>query len=261
MEEQEEKCTGTKCLRRLDYNAPFLSTRRPNGAASLQFVRTASRGTWRDTSNRVPFSWEQIPGKPKEVGNCDTVDIDVPTPKLPPSRWNPPKETTKVRNRDQCHVDKDNDDDEEEELNSDEGCDGDVDDDGHDVFSDAIDVFSLGESTYCNGLGRLNLEIEGSRGAQSPSFIIQRFLPDAAALAASSSALTIAKNLNKRIPPSGNSSGRSCVTQPYPSPKSCGFDIFFPWRLKPKPCGLKSPVCQTSIQAKSQRSTRRKNNA
>ncbi|XP_058211329.1 uncharacterized protein LOC131323509 [Rhododendron vialii] len=255
MEEQQKKATATKCPRKLDYNAPFLSTRRPSSANGLRLSRRSSRGSWLDTSNWVPFSWEQIPGKPKALEKCDTLDINVLPPKLPPSRWHPPKVTTKIRNRDQCHVD--DDDDKEED---DKGCDGDHDDSGHDVFSDAIDTFSLGESTYCNGLGRVNSEIEETRGALSPSFIIQRFLPDAAALAASSSALAIAKNLNNRLPQSSNSSRGSCVSQPYPSPKSCGLEVFFPWRLKPKPCGLKSPVHQKSIEAKSQWSSRRKKN-
>ncbi|KAI8560836.1 hypothetical protein RHMOL_Rhmol04G0286600 [Rhododendron molle] len=255
MEGQEEKATATKCTRKLDYNAPFLSTRRPSSANCLQSSRRSSRGSWVDTSNRVPFSWEQIPGKPKALGKCDTLDINVLPPNLPPSRCHPPKVTTKVRDRDQCHV-ADDDDDEEDD---DKGCDGDL-DDLHDVFSDAIDTFSLGESTYCNGLGRVNSEIEETRGALSPSFIIQRFLPDAAALAASSSALAIAKNLNNRLPQSSNSSRGSCVSQPYPSTKSCGLEVFFPWRLKPKLCGLKSPVHQKSIEAKSQWSSRRKKN-
>lgn len=253
MEEQEEKATATKCPRKLDYNAPFLSTRRPSRANGLRLSRRSSRGSWVDTSNGVPFSWEQIPGKAKALEKCDTLDINVLPPKLPPSRWHPPKVTTKIRDRDQCHVDDDDDED-------DKGCDGDLYDDGHDVFSDAIDTFSLGESTYCNGLGRVNSEIEETRGALSPSFIIQRFLPDAAALAASSSALAIAKNLNNRPPQSSNSSRGSCVSQPYPSPKSCGLEVFFPWRLKPKLCGLKSPVDQKSIEAKSQWSSRRKKN-
>ncbi|KAF7146137.1 hypothetical protein RHSIM_Rhsim04G0175600 [Rhododendron simsii] len=212
MEEQEEKPTATKCPRKLDYNAPFLSTRRPSSTNGLRLSRRSSRGSWFDTSNRVPFSWEQIPGKPKALEECDTLDINVLPPKLPPSRWHPPKVTTKIR-----------------------------------------------ESTYCNGLGRADSEIEETRGALSPSFIIQRFLPDAAALAASSSsALAIAKNLNNRLPQSSNSSRGSCVSQPYPSPKSCGLEVFFPWRLKPKPCGLKSPVHQNSIEAKSPWSSRRK---
>src|SRR3989442_4358 len=50
------------------------------------------------------------------------------------------------------------------------------------------------------GLDRLNLESVESRGSESPNFMIERFLPDATALASSSALYASSKNLSKRLP-------------------------------------------------------------
>ncbi|XP_057502267.1 uncharacterized protein LOC130786057 [Actinidia eriantha] len=241
MGDQEERAIDTTCPRKLDYNAPFLSTRRPSGATNLQLSRTNSKDVWRNMSERVPFSWEQTSGKPKNLETIDTHDMILPPLKLPPGRLHPPKETFKVNNSDGFR-------------NDDDGCDGDVEDeDDDDAFSDAIDMFSLSGSNFienfnqANWLGGINSEIEHS-SAQSPSFMIRRFLPDATALAAASSGLAISKNLNK-IPQTKNYRERSYVS----SPKGCGLEMFFPWRMKHKPCGLKSPVRQASVDAKTRK--------
>ena len=246
MGDQEKRAIDTTCPRKLDYNAPFLSTRRPSGATNLQLSQTSSKDVCREMSERVPFSWEQTSGKPKNLETIDTHDMVLPPLKLPPGRLHRPKETFKVNNSDGFRSD-------------DDGCDGDVedDDDDDDALSDAIDMFSLSGSNFIENfnqvdwLGGINSEIEHS-SAQSPSFMIQRFLPDATALAAASSSLVISKNLNKRIPQTNNYRERSYVS----SPKGCGIDMFFPWRVKHKPCGVKSPVRQASLNAKTPKQKR-----
>lgn len=195
----------------------------------------------RDTKDRVPFSWEQTPGKPKDLEANDSRGMDVPPPKLPPGRQQPMKQTPEP-----CHVDED-------------GCNGDDDDNGDDdVFSDAIDVFSLSES-----IDVPEVEACGGGGHQS-SFMIQRFLTDANELAAASSAaLAISKKLNKNPTRERNNSYRrgsvpKAVDQSYTSPQGCGVDIFLPWWLKLKPCGLKRPVRQASLSVKPQWDATRK---
>ncbi|XP_059668041.1 uncharacterized protein LOC132313337 [Cornus florida] len=251
MEVQEEATImDRKCPRKLDFNAPLLSTRRATGVitTSAEMSRTDSLGTSRGICDRVPFLWELAPGKPKDADTHD--DMVVPPPKLPPGRWHMPKE-------DQL---RDNPDD--------DGCDGDIDDDDNfndndydnndDDFSDAMDIFSLAESVdfaeKVNGLGGANLEIEEYRSThQSPSFMLRRFLPDATALAASSA-------MNRKLPSPSNFPEQFTrrVSRSYPSSKGCGLDIFFPWRMKP--CGVKSPVRQVSSNVKPQWSTRKKQN-
>ncbi|KAI3677652.1 hypothetical protein L6452_36918 [Arctium lappa] len=127
--------------------------------------------------------------------------------------------------------------------------------DGDDDFSDAMDTFSLSaaidmvesaEMAKRNGslLAGVNLEQDGN---QSPSFIIQRFLSDAKALAISSG-LPIPKNLS-------NQPEKYKPQVIDTSPKGCGLgiDSLFPWRTKQKPpCGVKSPVRVSSASVKSQ---------
>ncbi|PSS23841.1 Protein of unknown function DUF688 protein [Actinidia chinensis var. chinensis] len=245
MGDQEGRAIDTTCPRKLDYNAPLLSTRRPSGATNLQLSRTSSKGIWHDSSERIPFSWEQTSGKPKNLETMDTHDKVLPPLKLPPGRLHRLKETFKVNNSDG--------------FRNDNGCDVNVeDDDDDDAFSDAIDMFSLSGSidlvenfNPVDWLGGVNSEIEHS-SAQSPSFLIQRFLPDATAIAAASSGLAISENLNKKIPQRSNYHEGLCVS----SPKGCGFDMFFPWRVKHKPCGVKSPVRQASLNAKTPKQKR-----
>lgn len=229
------------CAGKLNFNAPLLSTRHPGGFPLVGIPRSYSQGTSRDTSTRVPFSWEQAPGKPKDTRRFEPdedEDLPPPPPGLPPGRWNPPKEDSEEENYQ--HYD-DNDD----------GFDADV-----DLFSDAIDMFSLSDALdhiveaaeKVHGLDGLKLGALESRGRSSPNFIIQRFLPAAQALAASS-ALNSSRNLNRRVPHSSShpedcltqQGGRSCSSSSS-SPRGCGLEFFFPWRMKHKLCGVKSPV-------------------
>lgn len=143
--------------------------------------------------------------------------MDVPPPKLPPGRWHPPKELAINRN-DHDNVDDDYDYDKFNQGN----------------FSDAIDIFSLSESIDIFETVGVNYR-DSSSAIQSPSFIIQRYLSDAEALAAAQLPVDTSNNYHV---------SRS-VGQPYSSPKSCGLDIFFPWRMKHKLCGVKSPVKPT----------------
>lgn len=198
--------------RKLNLDAPLLSTRRATG--STNHPRAAS---W-DTRNRVPFSWELSAGKPKDMEKVNTEDFDqIPPPQLPPGR--------KLFN-------------------------------GDDGFSDDMDTFSLSEAIdmvesaelakQSNMIGGVSLD-SGGNGNQSPSFIIQRFLSDAKALAMSSG-LPIPNNINQND---------RCYNPQMidSSPKGCGlgFDGLFTWRTKNKPpCGVKSPVRVTSASVKSQ---------
>lgn len=88
--------------RKLNFNAPLLTTRRP--AANVDLDRVSVSGSVRislsTTSDRVPFCWEQAPGKPKEYAErChDAVDhggdSTTPRPTLPPGWWRPPVQTS-----------------------------------------------------------------------------------------------------------------------------------------------------------------------
>ncbi|KAJ0699567.1 hypothetical protein HanOQP8_Chr10g0357311 [Helianthus annuus] len=210
--------TQPKHQRKLNLDAPLLSTRRPN--APIIHPRAAS---W-DSRNRVPFSWELSAGKPKDIGTQLDDEFTVPPPRPPPGR--------KVV---------------EQEY------------DGDDDFSDAMDTFSLSaaidmvesaEMAKRNSNMLDGVELD-SGGNQSPSFIIQRFLSDAKALAVSS---------GLPIPKSISNQRDKCKTQMInSSPKGCGLglDGLFTWRTKHKhkhkpPCGVKSPVRVTSASVKSQ---------
>ena len=217
------------CTGKLNFNAPLLSTRHPVAGIS----RNLSQGTSRDTSTGVPFSWEEAPGKPKDTARFESEDDDLPPPPpgLPPGRRHQ-------------HYDADVDD-------------GDVDLDlDADVFSDAIDMFSLSDALDHiveaaaekvqaldgGGGGGLNPEALEFSGSESPNFIIQRFLPAAQALAASSAALNGSNNCPRisTHPEEDWGVGRSYSSAP--SSRVCGLEFFFPWRVKHKLCGVKSPV-------------------
>ncbi|KAI3447812.1 hypothetical protein Pfo_004477 [Paulownia fortunei] len=221
MEEDKKQILHGECPRKLNLNVPPLSTRRPFGVTTDKMLMLAiSNTTSKDTTNMVPFSWERIPGEPKDKETNDNFgNIDLPPlPKPPPGR--------------------DVDDGEEEY--------------GHNErFSDAIDIFSLAESVddmeaNCKATNDRSSVILEPNGYHSPNFIIQRFLPDAQALAEASVT-------NKELPlsssPYANPSFSRAVSirRSYHSPKGCGLGSFFPWRMKPKPCSVKSPVCDTII--------------
>ncbi|XP_007026610.2 PREDICTED: uncharacterized protein LOC18597481 [Theobroma cacao] len=256
--------------RKLNFNAPLLSTRRPAGGhIGDELSCTNSQGGCKDSSNGIPFCWEQAPGKPKNLDGSNNVDdAETPRPKLPPSKWRPPEEACQDHNHDH-----------------DEGCDADVDDydddNNVDVFSDAMEVLSLtqaidivekaekfrgssdglkSKSLEPSDLDGLNLESLDRSDCPSPSFIIERFLPDATALAASSAMNT---SLKTKLPYLCNYSESPCVSQavinrPFSSPKGCGLEILLPWRMKHKLCGVKSPIKESSIIVKPTTSSKQK---
>lgn len=241
--------------RTLNFNAPLLSTRRlTNPPTTLQISSTnlASRNT---SDFTIPFSWEQAPGKPKDFDAGDhnlLNDQESPRPNLPPSWWRPaPVQAAGCFDHDDDGFDFDgdidiDDDDNHEELDDTNG------NTDRDAFSDAIDVFSLSEaidivekSQKLEAADGLKLKLAECRGEVTPNFIIQRFLPDAKALAASS-ALGIS-NCEDGYYNSENSSGRAVTRQySYSPPKGCGLEVLFPWRMKHKLCGVKSPVRRAS---------------
>lgn len=222
---------------KLNFNAPLLTTRRPVGMKTLEMPHLGVSRDFTTTSSspvRIPFSWEQIPGKPKNLeGHVINVDLNhflppPPPPKLPPRRWIP----------------------EAAEANDNEdGFDGDVEDycnneeEDDQSESDAIDVFSLGQSVEevvepGDGLVEMFgfeglIDRDRGGGYHSPNFIIQRFLPDAKALAASTSNTVHQADL---VDDHRAISVRRAIT------KGCGLHHFFPWKMKPKPCGTKNPV-------------------
>ncbi|XP_047310916.1 uncharacterized protein LOC124914415 [Impatiens glandulifera] len=221
------KLSSIICPRTLDYDAPLLSTRRAH--LITRSNNSINPNTWLDSHDmQVPFSWEQSPGKPKQRNMVAHDDhLIVPPPKLPPSRWH-----------DQMIID--------QNFASVSAF---ASDDDIDAYSDAIDVFSLGESTIeMRGVGDDDDDdgdddydddgkgiIDDCGG--SPNFILKRFLPDANALAISSSlALQGSSNTNFDV--------IEGIGQLSVEPKGCGIDFLLPWKamkLKP-PCSLKSPV-------------------
>ncbi|XP_020236239.1 uncharacterized protein LOC109815840 [Cajanus cajan] len=250
--------------RKLNLNAPLLSTRRLGSpVVGDTSCSSNSVGAIQNTSERVPFSWEKAPGKPKETDRRDNTTQDSSTPRLrlPPHRWIPPKEAAESEA---------DDDDIAFHDQQDGSCDGNVNKD--DSFSDAMDVFSLtealdivqkkSEDAHSENNDRLRLKLAESNGYQSPTYMINRFLPDATALAASS-ALHFSSNLEDKV----------CDTCSYSecyisgskrhsyasSPKGCGLELLFPWRMKHKLCAIESPVlpCSTNLH-KHQRNSKQK---
>ncbi|KAL3623194.1 hypothetical protein CASFOL_032010 [Castilleja foliolosa] len=214
MEENKRQILHGECPRKLNLNVPPLSTRRPFA------VTTNNVPMGNAISNMVPFSWERIPGEPKDKYANDDINLP-PTPKLPPGWRTPPYDIISG--------------------GSSNGV-------GHkERFSNAIDIFSLAEST--DDIEADYDEATKDRSSEMmPNFIIERFLPDAQALAEASV-------MNKEFPllssPDCNVSfsrgvgvRRSCHL-----PKGCGLGSLLPWRMKPKPCSVKSPVCDTIIGA------------
>ncbi|KAH6824740.1 hypothetical protein C2S53_010815, partial [Perilla frutescens var. hirtella] len=201
---------------KLNLNVPPLSTRRAPGT-------TVNSGSRPEPANMVPFSWERIPGEPKDRAiNENSGGIEwLPPPKPPPGRWQPPP-----RGDDECSDD---------EKNS-----------PNEHFSDAIDIFSLAESVddvegYCKATkdrSSAMMEASDHDAYFSPNFIIERFLPDAQALAEESV-------MNKKAPfsssPRSDSASFSRAVSIGRSMKGCGLSSFLPWKMKPKPCSVKSP--------------------
>ncbi|KAG5010040.1 hypothetical protein AAZX31_07G144600 [Glycine max] len=246
MEEGEKnlETMDFKRPRKLNFNAPLLSTKRLgfSGVADRSCLSNSLNSTVLNTS--VPFSWEQAPGKPKTMERSDSIydgDIDTPRLRPPPCLWHPLKEATKADNGALA-------------FDQDDGCDADDDEDDdkqNDVFSDAVDVLSLSEASdimqqseaaHSDSKDGLRLKLSESNGGPSPTYMINRFLPDANALVASSSAhfsndAKVCDNCSHEGYLKG-STRHSHAT----SPKGCGLEFLFSWLMKNKLCAIKSPV-------------------
>lgn len=231
-EERAKSLDQMKCPRMLDFNAPLLSIRRPSGCTNN------SQPKLQDSGHRIPFCWEQAPGRPKD--SQKSPENDTPRLRLPPGRLHPQKPASSNAEHSL-------------DLHQDDDCDGDIDNDYNEVFSNAMDVLSLTEAIdivekaeQSHGLDGFNLEHSDSI---SPSYIIDRFLPDATALAASS-VMNVSRNLSNKLPYVCNNPGavrRSCSL-----PKGCGLELLLPWRMKHRICGVRSPVrqvCSANVQA------------
>ncbi|XP_008806041.1 uncharacterized protein LOC103718826 [Phoenix dactylifera] len=260
----ETRNTRERPLEQLDLHAPLKSARRSSSSAdtiSMSYSNSI-RVYSTDASQGVPFVWESSPGVPKEAGRAglsSNGDNGPLPPKPPPSQWRPSGEDSNANGKHQGH-------------GHDDGNDSDVDncsdgtEDG-DVFSDALEEISLSESlAIAHRLSSCHIEATVDR---APSFIMNRFLPAATALA-NSSATTTRKHCYRRAPPSCSHQSQREPTKmrtrhrahdarlqvPYfphaeartdvPS-KACGLMFFFPWSLKPMVCGFKSlGRCRTS---------------
>lgn len=142
--------------------------------------------------------------------------------------------------------------------------------DNHEHFhknkQDAVDVLSLTQaidmvehpkdsvtesddgSSGGDSNGYLTMESTERSEDMSPSYIIERFLPDAAALAAVTSAAS--QRRKKKL---SYLSASATVRQSCFSPKACGLHVLLPWSTKHRICGVKnafSPSSQIHLQPK-----------
>ncbi|TKY65784.1 hypothetical protein E2542_SST08646 [Spatholobus suberectus] len=249
-----------KLPRKLNFNAPLLSAKR-FGFSGVADTSCSSNSLGTAQKTTVPFSWEQAPGKPKAMERSDGIydgDIDSPRLRPPPCLWHPLEEAAKADVYNGVLA-----------FDQDDGCDGDDDDDDedddkNDAFSDAMDVLSLSEASdimqqsetaHSDSNDGLRLKLAGSNGGQSPTYMINRFLPDANALVASS-AVHFSKD-SKVYTYSHEAYLKGSTRHSYASsPKGCGLEFLFSWLMKNKLCAIKSPVLPsfTNVQKHQHRS-------
>ncbi|XP_073113144.1 uncharacterized protein [Elaeis guineensis] len=260
----ETRSTRRKPLEQLDLHAPLKSTRRSSSSVDTISMSHSNsvRVSSTEASQRVPFVWESSPGVPKDAGRrgfSSNRDKGPFPPKPPPNQWRPLGEDIQnATGRHRSH-------------GTDDGNDGDIDmcSDGTedaDAFSDALEKISLSESlAIAHRLSSCHIEPVVNR---APSFIMNRFLPAASALA-NSSATTARKHWSRRAPPFSHPSQKELTKMrtrrrvhdarlqvPYfphgearadvPS-KACGLMLFFPWSLKPMVCGFRTPRANLNI--------------
>uniref|UniRef100_A0A7N0ZX51 Uncharacterized protein n=1 Tax=Kalanchoe fedtschenkoi TaxID=63787 RepID=A0A7N0ZX51_KALFE len=225
----------TKLPKKLDFNAPLLSTRR------VMCRSISSRTSGSHTAERVPFCWEQVPGKPRDDMHRTTPDENLPPqPKPPPSQWHPVSSfgllahsSTRIQLSDGF---------EEKGTFSDMLS-----------LSEAIDFVEReaekkAESHHGHGLDGFDSKTAASSDCEdNPSFIIQRFLPAATALAASS-VVNNAWNKHQQQELKHGTSGCSSYDEREmrAHASGCGLENLFTWRIKHKPCGIRSPVRESS---------------
>lgn len=236
--------------RKLNFNAPLLSTKR-FGFSGVADTSCSSNSLGSIPNKSVPFSWEQAPGKPKTMAASDSIcDGDINTPRLrpPPCLWHPLENAAAESDVYNGVLTFDQDD----------GCDGDDDEDdndkNYDVFSDAMDVLSLSETSatiqqseaaHSDNNDGLRSKLAESNSDQSLTYMINRFLPDANALVASSAHFSNDSKVCDTCNHEGylkGSTRHSCAT----SPKSCGLEFLFSWLMNNKHCAIKRPVLTSS---------------
>ncbi|WOL18648.1 hypothetical protein Cni_G27445 [Canna indica] len=264
-----------RLLNQLVLYAPLISTRRSSSSVSTNSVggsNSARRPSAPSSSatQRVPFSWESSPGVPKfsRQGRLppDVFDDEQPLP-LPPKLLHNSGEDDSTFTNVNVQV---NLKDELDAYKSSAGSD-DNDDDDDDIFSDALEKISLSEkfdlACRLSSFNDMALHENDRNVPRSPSFIMNRFLPAANALA-NSSFRNDGVHLNRRAPSSSSSSydlqkevikarikHRASVKarlqvpfDPYVETRTelpsmaCGLMLFFPWSFKPTVCGFKSPA-------------------
>ncbi|KAL5704347.1 hypothetical protein ACHQM5_022789 [Ranunculus cassubicifolius] len=222
--EKDDLMTNNR-LRKLNLNAPILSTRRGGSPCLKPPPRTTTVDQQEGSTQRVPFSWEQVPGTPKGGISRKLKSEELKPPKLPPcQQWHSSKKIASS------------------------GLDED------DVFSDAIDMLSMSESleiaasgkSHSRGLCSLDLKIIEAREHQSPDFIIQKFLPDANALAETSYVPSRPSHCSRQSIDSEfamQCGGVRGVEGRVTASKACGIGLLlFPRRAKQTVCGLKDPI-------------------
>ncbi|KAJ1686679.1 hypothetical protein LUZ63_018069 [Rhynchospora breviuscula] len=238
---ENNKISKAKPVSQLQLDSPRL----PSARRSVSSVDTNTNqpNLTRDDSlskicMMVPFSWESSPGVPKVLSQRDPFsdkELDHVPPKLPPCRWHPSKGGV---NNDCDH--------ELSEGSSDYG----------DAFSDAFDRVSLTEQLGIAGrlssFRGLGLKDKEELRNQSPSFIMDRFLPAANAIASSSVVKTPKRRAQKNKPIKGElpiPQTNNDMAQMVPlsqnveihkemSSRACGLMVFFPWKMKPIVCGF-----------------------
>lgn len=248
----ENNLSKEKPFSQLQLDSPRLLSARRSVSSSIETSTNQPYLTWDASSSKlsmmVPFSWESSPGVPKHLGQRDAFsdkELDQLPPKPPPCRWH-------LSNGDPIN-----------------NCDRDLSDEGSsnygDASSDAFDRVSLSEQLGI--AGRLSSfrdlglkDIEEMRN-QSPSFIMDRFLPAANAIA-SSSVIKKPKrtahrnkqtNRDMSIPQANNG-----MVQMVPfnqnvdfhkemSSRACGLMVFFPWKMKPIVFGFRNPAYRHQV--------------
>ncbi|XP_020583196.1 uncharacterized protein LOC110026558 [Phalaenopsis equestris] len=252
----QHRIRRSSSLELIHLDVPLISTRRPSNQT---YSNCSPELCSVDTSRRVPFLWEREAGVPKDGSGRKKEDFFFFPPKPPPGRRANPVPYVYYNDTE------------------DDGNDGDVD--------SCSDGDSEEERWVCDTVDKVSLpcssaldcrEFRGVHG--SPSFIMNRFLPAANAIATHSTP-TIPKHPTRRSSPSTlshrlqreliksqqqkqaaaaataatatKSSSSNAITaqqshHPHLPSKSCGLHSFFPWTLKQTPCGHKNPVlCQT----------------